>query len=72
MTVFVLSAIGAWLGLLLLFTYELITLYQRHGMTMSEIVWRVTVSHPILAFAAGLLMGHFFWQSASVYLGRCH
>ena len=33
---------------------------HRPGDTISEIVWRAS-KKPILPFAFGLLMGHFFW-----------
>lgn len=34
------------------------------GDTISELVWTTTVRYPIIAFLAGLLCGHFFWQRA--------
>lgn len=43
--------------------YELVTLANRHpGDTISEIVWDATTKRPLVPFACGLLMGHFFWQ----------
>jgi hypothetical protein len=35
------------------------------GMTISEIVWHVSLKRPIVPFAFGVLMGHFFAQAAS-------
>lgn len=32
------------------------------GDTISEIVWQATRRWPIIAFLAGVLCGHFFWQ----------
>lgn len=46
-----------------LVAYELITLANdRDGDTISEIVWEATTERPIVPFAAGVLIGHFFWQ----------
>jgi hypothetical protein len=43
--------------------YELVTLANnREGDTISEIMWATTTRRPILPFAFGVLMGHFFWQ----------
>lgn len=47
-----------------LFVYEFIALRRRRGETISEVVWRLTFNHPLVPFLFGLLMGHFFWQSA--------
>lgn len=68
---FTLLAIGFWLSIAGILAYEGYALHQREGRTISEIVWRLTVAHPMVAFGFGVLMGHFFWQSASVYLGQC-
>ncbi len=32
------------------------------GATLSENIWRITTSYPLLPLGFGLLMGHFFWQ----------
>jgi len=32
------------------------------GSTISEHVWAINARRPLLAFAFGFLMGHFFWQ----------
>jgi hypothetical protein len=32
------------------------------GDTISEVVARASRRRPIIAFAAGVIMGHFFWQ----------
>ena len=47
------------LGLL---TYEGIALYRNQGETISEITWNLIAQYPLIAFAWGLLMGHFVWQ----------
>lgn len=60
-----------WLGVVLILSYEFYALYMKQGKTISEITWRLTVAHPLVAFSFGVLMGHFFWQSTSVYLGMC-
>jgi predicted permease len=60
-----------WLGVVLIFVYEFYALEQHKGETISEVIWRITVTHPLIALAFGVLMGHFFWQSASVYSGAC-
>lgn len=31
--------------------------------TISESVWRIASSRPLVPFLAGFLMGHFFWQA---------
>jgi len=46
--------------------YEVVALAdQKDGDTISEIVWEGTTNRPILPFAFGVLMGHFFWQRAT-------
>ena len=46
-----------------LFLYEFVALaIKSSGDTISEIVWNVTVSYPLVPFLVGLLCGHFFWQ----------
>lgn len=43
--------------------YELYALVTpAEGDTISEIVWHFARRYPILPFAFGVLMGHFFWQ----------
>ena len=52
--------IGA-IGVLL--AYEGWTLVnQTQQDTISESIWRVTQTRPLVPFLAGLLCGHFFWQ----------
>jgi len=34
------------------------------GQTISEIVWHVSLKRPVVPFAFGFLMGHFFAQAA--------
>ena len=48
-----------------LLSYEIFTLICRDrypGAMISEIIWRISTYHPLVPFALGLLMGHFFWQ----------
>ena len=48
-----------------LLAYEAVTLANnREGDTISEIIWTVTTKRPLVPFAFGVLMGHFFWQRA--------
>jgi hypothetical protein len=43
--------------------YEVVALANRcKGDTISEIVWAATTKRPLIPFACGALMGHFFWQ----------
>lgn len=43
--------------------YEVAALVESHkGDTISEIMWGCEYQRPILPFAMGVLMGHFFWQ----------
>jgi hypothetical protein len=47
--------------------YEGLALYQNQGNTISEIIWNLTTYHPIVPFAIGFLMGHFFFQATSFW-----
>jgi hypothetical protein len=48
-------------GVVALFVYEFwAAANKQSGDTISEIVWRAS-RKPILPFAFGVLMGHFFW-----------
>jgi hypothetical protein len=47
--------------------YEGIALWENAGNTISEIIWRASTYHPIVPFAMGFLMGHFFFGSTSFY-----
>lgn len=41
--------------------YEIVAaLNRRPGDTISELVWRAS-TRPIVPFAVGVVMGHFFW-----------
>jgi hypothetical protein len=60
-----------WLGVALIFGYEIIAFEQKKGETISEITWRIITTHPLVGVATGVLIGHLFWQSAFVYAGRC-
>ena len=66
-----LMVLGFWAGIVLIVAYEFWALEQNKGRTISEITWRLSVSHPLIPLLMGVLMGHFFWQSTSVYLGKC-
>ena len=57
----------AWLiALALLLIYELwAVLNTTPGDTLSEAVWQYG-THPMVAFTAGVLVGHFFWQRKPV------
>lgn len=49
--------------LLLAFAWEAWTLVNKHPKdTISESVWRAS-KRPLIPFLAGMLCGHFFWQS---------
>ena len=52
---------------LLLLIYEGVALYQDRGNTISEIIWRLTRYHPLVPFAMGVLMGHFFFQATKCW-----
>lgn len=41
---------------------ELLALRRHRRETLSENVWRLAPHYPILAFAAGVICGHLFWQ----------
>jgi hypothetical protein len=44
-------------------TLEALAIYSRNpGAPLSEHVWVAIAEYPILTFAIGLMMGHFFWQ----------
>lgn len=46
-----------------LVTYEIYAaVSDRSGDTISELIWRFTLNHPLIPFLFGVLMGHFFWQ----------
>ncbi len=51
--------------------YEVVALYQHRGHTISEIIWGMSKYHPLVPFALGALMGHFFWQAVMV-VGNNH
>lgn len=51
-----------WAAIILLFVYEIWAVYTREeGDTISEIIWTASVNRPVIPFAFGFLMGHFFW-----------
>jgi hypothetical protein len=53
----------AWVvAVLLLIAYEMFAVFNAApNDTLSEAVWKYG-QHPMLAFAAGVLVGHFWWQ----------
>jgi hypothetical protein len=54
--------IGTTLGLL---AWEGFTFINREKKdTISEIIWKWNKRTPLVAFAIGLLCGHWFWQKA--------
>jgi hypothetical protein len=59
-TRWVLLAAGA-----LLLTYEFMTLGMGQNATISETVWALTVSTPLVPFGSGVLMGHFFFPKGT-------
>jgi hypothetical protein len=58
------KTIGAWaVAIAFLLAYEAYAVLNSvPGDTLSEAVWQYG-QHPMVAFAAGVLIGHFFWQS---------
>ena len=68
------SILAFWGGITLIMIYEFYAYSQekkRPGETISEWTWRISTTHPLVPFAMGILMGHFFWQSTAVYLNHC-
>lgn len=59
-----------WAALFALGAYEAWALVKEaqdpahQGLTISEHVWSITLKHPLVPFAFGMLMGHFFWQAS--------
>lgn len=54
-----------YLLVLSMLVYEAYALTNRvSGDTISEIIWDLS-KRPLVPFAFGLLMGHFFWQQFS-------
>jgi len=56
-----------WVGVALILFYEIVELHANRGYTISEVIWHLCMKHPLVPFSFGVLMGHFFWQSTSVY-----
>jgi uncharacterized integral membrane protein len=53
-----------WIGVLLfLLFYDLWAATSGKTVTLSEVVWKVSVNRPIIPFLAGVVTGHFFWQA---------
>jgi hypothetical protein len=51
-----------------LLAYEVWTLTNKiQEDTLSEEVWRSIPRRPLVSLAAGMVIGHFFWQSQDVY-----
>lgn len=71
---FTLAIIGFVLGCGLILSYEIYAFTheaEHPHETISEITWRICTTHPIIPLLFGILGGHLFWQSASVYQGLC-
>lgn len=60
-----------WVYVLLvagLLIYETVALLNRkEGDTISEIHWRLAQRYPVVPFAFGVLMGHFWWQAKACW-----
>lgn len=55
----------------LLLTYEGLTLNFGQNATISEVVWALSLSTPLVPFLAGVLNGHFFFPKGScVHCGK--
>jgi hypothetical protein len=51
-----------WTGIVLILIYEVYAIVNKNdGDTISEMIWEVSVKRPLIPFAFGFLMGHFFW-----------
>lgn len=58
------TELGIFVGLGILIIVEIISFRnKRKRDTISEVTWRAVYRQPVIAFLAGLLMGHLFWQS---------
>lgn len=58
-------------ALVLLLTYEGLTLGFGDHATISETVWRITNATPLVPFLSGVLMGHFFFPKGNcVHCGK--
>lgn len=56
-----------WAGVLAFGAYEFYALKTKEdGDTISELIWKWS-RRPLVPFAVGMLVGHFVWQSQSVY-----
>lgn len=43
--------------------YEVVAIIdKKEGDTISEVIWKLSAKRPIVPFAFGILMGHFFAQ----------
>ena len=57
------TAVAWGVAIVGLLAYEGYTLANAvPGDTLSETVWAVAGSYPLLPFLVGILCGHFFWQ----------
>jgi hypothetical protein len=52
-----------WTGIICLLIYEIYAITTSwKGDTISEMIWEISLRKPIIPFAFGFLMGHFFWS----------
>lgn len=52
-----------WIGVALLLLYEVLSVSRAtpHA-SISDLVWQLARCRPIVAFVAGMVAGHLFWQ----------
>lgn len=59
------------LAALLLAGYDLYAFRKEgHGHTISEVLTTWSLRHPLVPFALGVLMGHFFWPQVLIECSR--
>ena len=39
--------------------------YGENADMISNVIWKVSASHPVVPFLFGFLMGHFFWSKGT-------
>lgn len=60
----------AWVvGIAALLVVEVVQLARKREL-LSQVVWRLSGRYPLIPFATGVLCGHFFWQSAALYVAQ--
>lgn len=51
--------------------YEIVAIADKEeGDTISEVIWKLSAKRPIVPFAFGILMGHFFAQEVKKDIGK--